>query len=65
MKRVRLHYENDSKGEKTNVSTGTIIDSAEVMLKKSIFTFWKKTLKQNKRLLLVQNLHFRIAFYLW
>ena len=43
------------------VSTDTMIDFAEVVLRNNIFTFGKK----NGGLLLVQNLQLRIAFYLW
>ena len=60
-----LHQENDLKPTKKYVSADTIIDLAEVVLKNNIFTFGKKTLKQKRGLLLIQNLHLRIAFYLW
>ena len=46
------------------VSTDTIIDLAEVVLKSDILTFGKKTFKEKRGLLLSQNLHLRIAFYL-
>ena len=45
------------------VSTDTVIDLAEVVLKNNIFVFGEKHFRKNGRLLLVQNLHFRIAFY--
>ena len=48
-----------------NISTDTIIDLAEVVLKNNIFTFGKRHLSKNLGLLLVQNLHLSIAFYLW
>ena len=54
----------DTRKEKY-VSTDTIIDLAEVVLKNNIFTFGKKTLKQKRGTLSVPNLQFRIAFYLW
>ena len=47
------------------VSTDTIMDLAEVVLKGNIFTFGKVNLSKNGGLLLVQNLHLPIAFYLW
>ena len=47
------------------VLTDAIIDLAEIVLKNNIFTFEKKTLNQKQGLLLVPNLHLRIAFYLW
>ena len=46
-------------------STDAIIDLAEIVLKNNIFTFEKKTLNQKQGLLVVPNLHLRIAFYLW
>ena len=50
------------------VSTGTIIDLAEVVLKNNIFIFGNNKityLTKNGGLLSVQNLHLPIAFYLW
>ena len=47
------------------VSTDTIIDLAELVLKNNIFTFGKKDLSKKGGLLLAQNLHLRIAFCLW
>ena len=47
------------------VSADTIIDLTEVVLKNNILHSGKKNLSKNEGLLLVQNLHLRIAFYLW
>ena len=49
------------------VSTVTIIDLAEVVLHISIITYLhleKRHLSKNRGLLLIQNFHLRIAFYL-
>ena len=53
------------KPKRKAASTDAIIDLAEIVLKNNIFTFEKKTLNQKRGLLLVPNLHLRIAFYLW
>ena len=47
------------------VSTDTIIDLAEVVLKITYLHSGKRHLSKNGGLLLVQNLHLRIAFYSW
>ena len=47
------------------VSTDTMIDLAEVVLKITYLHSGKRHLSKNGGLLLVQNLHFLIAFYLW
>ena len=47
------------------VSTDTIIDLAEVVLKMTYLHSGKRHLSKNGGPLLVQNLHLRIAFYLW
>ena len=47
------------------VSIDTIIDLAEVVLKITYLNLGKGHLSKNGGLLLVPNLYFRIAFYLW
>ena len=53
------------KPKRKYVSTDTIIDLAEVVLKKEHLYSGKRHLSQNRGLLLVPNLHLCIAFYLW
>ena len=47
------------------ISSDTLCDLAEVVLKNNIFEFGKKTLKQKKGLQSERNLHLLIAFCLW
>ena len=48
-----------------HVATDTITDLAEVVLKITYLHSGKRHLSKNGGLLLVRNLHLRIAFYLW